>query len=109
MSERCPLLDPAFGPNPGNPVDVPVVCLEQCGDTIDEIGGEQPGYYDDFLNGDPIPDGEVEYSHNSIRFVGKKALGQRVYSVVDRVTFDNGEWIEISETSWSFTCAYSSQ
>lgn len=101
MPERCPL----YFEN-GTPEDVLEVCLTQCGAIYDKVSLE-PGEWDDYLRDRDIPEGDVHFSHDSLKRLGELGTGRREYTVVDCVTtYREKEEIEVGETSWEFTCPH---
>jgi hypothetical protein len=103
MAERCPLLNPDKEIRAGFPIDVPEICLIQCGDLMDEANTAQTGEWDDYLKGETVPAGEVGFSHDAIALDSLRNKSARQYRVVDRVDTPQG-WIEIGETSYTFNC-----
>lgn len=105
-SERCPLLDKDLGIREGWPVDIPETCESQCADRMDSAGREA-GTWDDYLRGEEVPDGEVEFSHSAIAIDSLKNPSLRQYRVVDVVHSEQGT-MEIGETTYLFECPHSS-
>lgn len=106
MPELCPLLrDVPI--SEGIPVDVPEECLRQCEAYMTQATRGE-GYWDDYLRGEQIPDGEVEFSHDSVALASLINREARTYTVVDRVTMSDGGWIELGEMTYTFTCPHSS-
>lgn len=105
MSESCPLLD--MNLREGDPVDVPSICQEQCGDLMEIASISNLGNIDDYSVNDTC-NALIVFSHDTIALGSLSRASSREYHVVDMCDSDDCGQQEIQETTWQFECPYTS-